>query len=206
MRAWTPFAAVPLLLISLGALPAWAGEGGEKAKMDLVEQLNWWSIGTSIGVFLLLLWVLSKIAWKPILDGLQKREETIKNALDEAAEANEQAKALILQYEAKLDQAREEGQAILEETRRDAQVLRGQIEAEASKKAEETVQRAQREIEQLTAKAWDGLVRDAAAVATQAASKIIQSELSPEGHAAIVSGVVADLAARRATRGGGGQA
>ena len=197
MRAWIPLAVILLLLVSAGAAPAWASDTAEKAQMDLGGQLNWYSIGTSIVVFLVLLWVLSKVAWKPILEGLHQREETIKNALDEAAAANEQAKALILRYEAKLDEAREEGQAILEETRRDAQELRAQIEADASKKADETVLRAKREIEQHTAKAWDGLVRDAASVATQAASQIIQKELTPEGHAAIISSVVADLAHRK---------
>ena len=202
MRAWISTAVILLLLVSAGAAPAWASEGAEKAQLDLGEQLNWPSVITSIVVFLVLLWVLSKVAWKPILEGLHQREETIKKALDDAAAANEQAKALILEYEAKLETAREEGKAILEETRRDAQDLRAQIEADASQKADETVDRAKREIEQITAKAWDGLVRDAASVATQAASQIIQKALSPEGHAEIVSGVVADLAARRARRTG----
>jgi len=204
MRIFLPLAIV-LFLIAVCAAPAFAGdaEAGEKAKLDLLAQLNPWSIITSIVVFLLLLFVLSKVAWKPILEGLQKREDTIKKALDDAAEANEQAKTLIAKYESKLDQAREEGQAILEETRKDAQDLRAQIEADARKRADETVERSKREVEQVFAKAWDELVKDAATVATEAASQIIQQQLTPEGHADIVTNIVNDLAARTSAARGG---
>ena len=191
------FLALLLIMTAAFAAPAWAAdaEAGEKSSLDLFGQLDMISIGTSIGVFIILLFILSKTAWKPILDGLQKREDTIKQALDDAAEANEKAKELIAQYEAKLDQAREEGQAILEETRRDAQELRAQIEADAKEQAEETIARSKREVEQAFHKAWDGLVKDAARVATEAAGMIIQKQLTPEDHAEIVSKVVADVAA-----------
>jgi F-type H+-transporting ATPase subunit b len=205
MRRFIPLALVLFLVVACAA-PAWASdaEAGEKASLDLFGQVTWLSTLTAIGVFVILLIVLSKAAWRPILDGLQKREDTIKKALDDAAEAHEQAKALIAKYEGKLDQAREEGQAILEETRRDAQVLRAQIEADAKAKSEETIARSTREVEQAFAKAWEGLVKDAAAVATEAAGLIIQEQLSPEGHAAIVSKVVSDLSARRNATAGSG--
>lgn len=199
MRILIPIALV-LFLVAVCVSPAWASDaeaGGEKAKLDLAAQINVYSVVVSIVVFVLLLMVLSKVAWKPILAGLQQREDTIRKALDDAAEANEQAKTLIAKYESKLDQAREEGQAILEETRKDAQDLRAQIEADARKRAEETVERSKREVEQVFAKAWDGLVKDAATVATEAASQIIQQQLTPEGHAAIVSKVVGDVTSKR---------
>ena len=84
----------------------------------------------------------------------------------------------------------------LEEARKDAQDLRAQIESEARERADESVERSKREVEQVFHKAWDELVKDAANVATEAASQIIQKELSPEGHAAIVSGVVSELVSR----------
>ena len=98
------------------------------------------------------------------------------------------------------DEAREEGQTVLEAARRDAQELRDQIEADAKVSADETIARSKREIQQTFAKAWDGLVRDAAQVATEAAGQIIQQELTPDGHAAIVSKVVSDLAAKSRSR------
>ncbi len=193
MRTWILRGTLVVLLAAATAAPAWAAE---EPKLDLFAQLNLPAIGTSIVVFLILLVVLSKTAWKPILEGLQKREDTIKKALDDAKDANERAKALIAEYEAKIDHAREEGQAILEEARKDGQDLRAQIENEAKERADETVARSKREVEQVFAKAWDELVKEAANVATEAAGKIIQQELSPEGHSAIVSSVVTELATR----------
>lgn len=184
-----------LLIVCVG--PAWAGgDDGGKAKVDMAAQIKSWAAPTAIGVFLILLIVLSKTAWRPILDGLQKREETIKKALDDAYEAHSSAKALIAEYESKIDHAREEAQEIFDEARRDAQDIRNQIEEDARKRADETVARASREIDQMTHKAWDELVRDAASVATEAASRIIQKELTPEGHASIVASVVSDFAQR----------
>lgn len=189
-------------LIVASATPAFAAEEGEKATLDIFAQLNLPAILTSLTVFVILLVVLSKTAWKPILAGLQQREDTIRKALDDAEEAHEKAKALIAEYEAKIDHAREEAQAIFDEARRDAADIREQIESDARQRADESIERAKREISQVSAKAWDSLVRDAAAMSTEAASRIISRQLTPEGHAEIVAGVVSEFAAKR----DGGQA
>ncbi len=195
-----PIAIVAVLLIACAA-PAFAGEAAEAeggAGLQWGKQLDMRNILTSIGVFVILLIVLGKFAWKPILSGLQQREDTIKKALDDAEAAHEKAKALITEYESKIDHAREEAQAIFDEARRDADDIRAQIEADGKKRADETIERAQREIDQRMSKAWDGLVRDAAAIATEAASQIVEKELSADGHAGLVSGVVSKFASSRA--------
>jgi F-type H+-transporting ATPase subunit b len=211
MRSWIPIAFV-LVLLAVAAAPAWAGDPPAEADgdpgsggLEWGKQLDIKNILTSIGVFLILLFVLAKTAWKPILEGLQTREATIQKALDDAKDAHERAKALIGEYESKLDKAREEAQAIFEETRRDAQDIRAQIEEDARKRADETVERAGREVELMTAKAWDLLVRDSAAIATEAASRIIRKELSPEGHADIVGAVVREFAGSRSGGSGNGE-
>src|SRR5213593_1500709 len=57
----------------------------------------------TVVVFLLLLWVLSKFAWKPMLEGLQRREESIRAALDEAQRAREEAKTLQARFEQEMN-------------------------------------------------------------------------------------------------------
>ncbi len=190
--------AVLLVLFGAIASPAFAGEAGaNEDPLGLEDMLDYKTILVSIVVFGLLLIVLSKTAWRPILDGLQQREATIKKALDDAEAAHAKAKALIAEYEGKIDGAREESQAIFDEARRDAGDISAQIEEDARTRADETVERAKREINQLTTKAWDGLVRDAAALATEAAGKIIEQELSADGHAALVAGVVSKFSESR---------
>lgn len=194
MRTFVLLATVVVIGVAC-ATPAFAAEAGEK-KPTLLD-FDMYALIASIIVFVVLLVVLSKFAWKPILAGLEKREATIQGALDEAKSANEQARDLIAQYESKLEAARQEAAAIAEEARRDAQDIRAQIEADARKTADETVARAKVEIEQASAKAWDQVVRDAASIATEAASRIVSGKLSPEGHAEVVAGVVSDFASKR---------
>jgi F-type H+-transporting ATPase subunit b len=195
-----PIALVAVLLIVCAA-PAFAGDAAEAeggGGLEWGKQLDMRNILTSIIVFLILLFVLGKFAWKPILNGLQQREETIQKALDDAEAAHEKAKVLIAEYESKIDHAREEAQAIFDEARRDADDIRAQIEADGKKRADETIERAQREIDQRMTKAWDLLVRDAASIATEAAGQIIEKELSADGHAGLVAGVVRKFSSSRA--------
>ncbi len=186
-----------LFLLALTASPALAGEGGS----DTLIMPDVWTICITIAVFLVLLIALSKTAWKPILGALKQREETIAKALDDAKAANEKAQEKIAEYEAKIQRAKEEAQEIADEARRDAEEIRKRLQTDAQAEAAAVVERAKREIEQLTAKAWDTIVRDAAGVATEAARRIIDKELTDEGHAAIVADVVSQFA-----RTGGGSA
>jgi len=189
-----------MLLVGVTAAPAWAEAEASGDALGLKDMLSIETILVSIGVFVLLLIVLSKTAWKPILEAMHQREGAIRQALDDAEAAHERAKALIAEYEGKIDKAREESQAIFDEARRDADDIRAQIEKDARERADETVERAKREIGQLTAKAWDGLVREAATLATEAASQIIEKDLTAEDHAGLVAGVVSKFVG---SRGGG---
>ncbi len=201
MRTMLVLTTAILLLVTCVA-PAFAADAADGKKPTLLD-IDMYALIASIIVFVVLLVVLSKTAWKPILAGLKQREDTIQGALDEAKAANEQARDLIAQYESKLEAARQEAAAIADEARRDAQDIKAQIEATARKNADETVARAKVEIDQAAAKAWDGIVRDAASIATEAPGRIVAGKPSPEGHPAIGSGVVSDFAKRRATAGNG---
>ncbi len=183
-----------LAALTLIASPAWAAEGE-------LTHVDPWTVIASIAIFVLLLVVLGKFAWKPILDGLQKREDTIRSALDEAKEANEEAKKVIAMYEAKLEHAKEEAAAIAEEARKDGEDIRARIQQEAKAEREETVARAKREVDQLAAAAWEKIVKDAAEIATTTASRIVQRELDASGHADIASSVVAQFTARESDEG-----
>ncbi len=185
-----------MFMLLITAAPAFAGEGGADAllNIDAVTAI------ITIVVFIILLLVLSKTAWKPILGALKQREETIAKALDDAKAANERAQEKIAEYEAKIQHAKEEAQEIADEARRDADEIRQRMQADAQAESDAMVERAKREIDQLAAKAWENLVRDAAGVSTEAARRIIGKELSDEGHA----GIVADVVSQFARSGGGG--
>jgi F-type H+-transporting ATPase subunit b len=190
---------LPILLV-LAAMPAHAADTGDHAKSSPVD-IDMKTVVMSIAVFVVLLVVLAKYAWGPILNGLKARETTIQRAVDDAQAASEKAQAVVRQYEGKLATAADEARSIMEEGRRDAVALKASIEAEARKVAEETTARAVRDIEQARATAWDSLVRDTAKLATEAAAKIIRKNLDAQGHAALVDEVIAEaIAARRGSK------
>lgn len=199
MRLISRYASFLMFALVVAALPAWAADASDGAKPSLMD-FDPWAAVTAIVVFFLLLAVLGKFAWKPILTGLKSREQRIQDALDEAERANTRAHELIAEYEARLEQAREEAAEIAEEARKDGRDIKAQIEAEGRRVADETVARARVEIEQITATAWERLVRDAAGIATDAAGRIVGRELSPESHAGLVAEVVGEYAASRQGR------
>ncbi len=194
-RWWLPI----LLVLLMPALPALAGEAGA-AKPGLMD-VDPASAIVAIAVFVVLLVVLGKFAWGPILKGLKEREDTIRKAVDDAKAASDRAQAVVQEYEARMAHAAEEAKAILEEAKRDAQALKAQIEASARSEAEAAKQRAVKEIDQARLAAWDTLVRDAAQLATEAASRIVHKSLDAAGHERLVADVVGQVQASRAGKG-----
>ncbi|MFM8385516.1 MAG: F0F1 ATP synthase subunit B [Planctomycetia bacterium] len=194
-RWWLPI----LLVLLMPALPALAGEAGA-AKPGLMD-VDPASAIVAIAVFVVLLVVLGKFAWGPILKGLKEREDTIRKAVDDAKAASDRAQAVVQEYEARMAHAAEEAKAILEEAKRDAQALKAQIEASARSEAEAAKQRAVKEIDQARLAAWDTLVRDAAQLATEAASRIVHKSLDAAGHERLVAEVVGQVQASRAGKG-----
>ncbi len=193
-----------LLIVVLATLvaPAWAGDTSTMAEEEsdlLSANLDKFSIIVAIVTFLVLVFLLTKLAWKPILNGLQAREETIRNAVDDAQKASEEARAYAEEYKAKLDTANEEARRINEEARKNAEVVRRQIEEEAQKQAETTLARSVKEIGQAKQAAMNEILSDVADIATETASKIIQRSLTPEDNAGVIDEVVKDFIKARSS-------
>jgi F-type H+-transporting ATPase subunit b len=90
-------------------------------------------------VFLLLIFLLGKLAWKPILAGLKERETSIQSALDTAEKARQEIAGLKADNEALLKQAREERDRMLREAREAANRMKEEAQAEAKKSADKIV-------------------------------------------------------------------
>lgn len=191
MRQWT----VTLLAVLTLSVPAWAAEDGEQRGLLSLEAAE---VAVAITTFLVLLVVLTKLGWKPILKGLQKREEVIRKALDDAQEANEEALALLAQYQEKMDDSKTEAKAIADAARKDAEVARRRIEEEAQNRAKDTLERSLREIRQAKDTALDDLLKDVASIATETASRIVRRDLTPEDNTKLVDDVVQDFTRSRA--------
>jgi F-type H+-transporting ATPase subunit b len=171
------------------ATPALASEGGGGNIFagDLGNAI--WTVV----VFLVVLVVLGKFAWGPLLAGLQERERFIHDSLAQAKADREAAEARLREYEARLAQARAEATAIVEEGRRDAESVKARIEAKAREEAERMIERARREIGIATDTAVKDLYGLAGRLATDAASRIIRRELSGADHERLVAEAIASI-------------
>ncbi len=169
------------LLIAFPALAAEGGGGGNIFAGDLGNMI--WTLV----IFVLVLLVLGKFAWGPILEGLQGRENFIRESLAEAKADREAAEERLREYEAKLAEARAEATAIVDEGRRDAEVVKQSIETDARDEAQKTVERALREIELAKANAIEEVYGVASGMAVDLASHVIRKELTPEDHARLIN-------------------
>lgn len=142
-------------------------------------------------VFLLLVVILRKFAWKPISEGLEKREHHIAHEIAAAENANAEAKRLLGEYQKKLDASQLEVRAIIDEARRDAEHTAQQIAAKAKADAETEMRRAMREVETAKDQALKELAETAANQALALAGKLLQQKLQPADHARLIDEALA---------------
>jgi F-type H+-transporting ATPase subunit b len=175
----------PLALLA-AAVPAMAAEAGAEAPPSLFAGDLGNSIWTLL-IFVFVLIILGKFAWGPILKTLQARESFIHEALAKAKRDRDEAEARLKEYEERLATARAEATAIVEEGRRDAEVVKRKIEADAKHEGDKMIERAKREIHLATVSATSELYQLTAKLATDLAARVIGRELSAQDHERLIS-------------------
>lgn len=142
-------------------------------------------------VFLVLLAVLSKFAWGPIMQGLDKREEKIAHHIAETDRNHQEAKQLLGDYEKKLAAAQDQVRAMLDEARRDAEHTQQEILAKANADAQAARDRALREVETAKDAAVKELADRSANLAVELAGRIVQAQLKSGDHSRLIADAVA---------------
>lgn len=148
--------------------------------------LVWQQVLTQIVGFLIVLWVLKRFAWKPILTLLEERRQKIKSEFEAAAQRKEEANQLLSSYEAKLKEIDAAARAKITEAVSEAQKIAADIKEEARKEGRELVVRSQAEIAREIAKAKVQLKEDMVAISLTATEKIISQKLDEPGHRRLV--------------------
>ncbi len=128
--------------------------------------------------FSVLMFLLAKFAWKPILGMLNEREKTIADTLNEANKARAEMASLTAKNEELLNQAKEERNLILREAREAAEKVKSDIMAKAQKEAEEKLAQALREIETQKKAAIVEVKNTVGLMALDIAEKVIRKELA----------------------------
>jgi F-type H+-transporting ATPase subunit b len=161
--------------------------------MDLLQPepgLIFWTAVT----FALVLGILWRFAWNPILGALEAREEAIRKTIDDAERLQSEAKTLLEQHEAKLAEARAEGNRILDEARQAGDRLKGDVMDKARTEAEQVMARAHRQLELETDQALETIRNEAASLAVKVAEKVIQRSLTDDDHQRFAEQAVAEIA------------
>ena len=164
------------LLVASASLPeaVWAAAGeGEGGLYDINTGLSFWTLV----VFGILVFLLSKFAWGPILGAVQAREEGIQSAIDKANSANEEAAQLLAEHKAQLADARRQASELIAEGKAAGDTVRREIEEKARVEAQGMVDRARAEIERERDAALDTLRKESVDLALAAAARLMQENL-----------------------------
>ena len=131
-------------------------------------------------IFLLLIFLLAKLAWKPILGSLKEREQSIQQALDSAEQAKKEMASLKADNENLLREAREERDKILKTAREAASRLHDQAQSDAKKNADKIIEDACSVIQTEKNAALRDVKAQVAAFSLEVAEKLIKKNLADD--------------------------
>ena len=165
---------------------ALAASGGEEGHGFSLMQIDPGTILWTIIIFVLVVILLGKLAWKPILKAVNEREKRIKEALEKADRAQADAEKALAGQKQLVDQQRQEAAEFLQKAKEDAQRSGSEIVDKARKEATELTERARRQIEEEKNRAIDEVRSQAVDLALQAAGHLLGKTLDDEGQRSIV--------------------
>jgi len=136
--------------------------------------------------FLVLLLILWKAAWKPIVDALDARAEKVRFEIDNAERTRQEAEKLLNQHKVMMDNAKNESAQIIAKGREEAEKMKNDIVSKASSEARTLADRAKKEIELAKDKALSDIKTEVVLLSTEIASKIIGKNIKPEDQKALL--------------------
>lgn len=150
-----------------------------------------WTVVT----FLILLGLLARFAWRPLLQVLEERERTIRDSLEGARKARVEAEDALRENQELVAGARRETVAIIDQGRREAESLRGEILTQARREAQDLVEQGKRQVRFEQKQVIEQLRRQVADLAIQAAERLIARSLDDKKQRELVEDYVRSLAA-----------
>jgi len=146
--------------------------------------------------FFLLLFLIARYLYRPIMQVLEARTKRIQDGLRAAEEARKDREAAQQEYQLRMEAARREGQALLDRIAKQGEDLRKELEAKAREQAEALIARARAEIQQEREKAVQDLREQVADLAVMAASRIIGDSLDAKKHRELIERTIKEAEIR----------
>ncbi|MCH8928045.1 MAG: F0F1 ATP synthase subunit B [Candidatus Marinimicrobia bacterium] len=160
--------------------------------LDVSVGLVFWSTIT----FLLLLVILKKYLWKPLIDNLDNRERMINESIKNAEEIQKKSEESFEEYNAKLAEAREEVRKVISAGKDSAEKAKAEILEEANKRAAALIDKAKKEIEAEKTGALNEIKKVVVDISLAAAEKVIKSNIRSEDHMRLIEETMKSMAAK----------
>ena len=152
-----------------------------------------WTIVT----FLVLVALLAKFAWRPLLAALDERQQAIRKSLDDARQAKQDLERVHAESAKILEQARKEAESIVASTRTDVNQFREEMRLKAREEAAGIVKNAERQIELETARALQQIRHEAVDISVAIASRLLQRNVTREDNERLIEDTFKQLETSR---------
>lgn len=170
-------------------LAATAEEGGGNGLVSPNTGVMIWTLIA----FVITILVLRKFAFPAIADALDQRQRAIEEAIDHANRTKEEADALLVDYRARLTEARAQADDIVEKARKTAENQQAEALERARVQREDIIEQAQRDIEFATAKAKQDLRREVADLTVLATERITRRSLTGDDQQRLLDEALGEL-------------
>ncbi len=157
--------------------------------------VNLFSFLWQLFAFLVLLFVLRKYAYRPVMNMLDERANRIRNSMETAERVQREMAEMEQRSRQMLEQSRRESQAVITQAQQTAERIQAQAQESARNQANEIVSRAQVEINRERVEAMAQLRREVADLAITAASRVVRRELDPQTHIRLINETLAESGA-----------
>lgn len=182
-----------LIVLLCSCADLFASDAATEAEVSAASKIFSGYFGESIWTliwFAVLVFVLKKVAWKPLLAGLQAREDHITTQIKNAEDTRQEAKNTLERYQKKLADADVEGKALVNQQMMSAQAKAQDLMEKARKEAEQIKLRAKEDIDRARQTAENNLVKEAGSMVFELGSEILGRSISAEDNERLIDEAV----------------
>jgi F-type H+-transporting ATPase subunit b len=155
--------------------------------------INWYLLISQLINFGLLAFLLIYFLYRPVLNALHNRQMRIQESIENAEQVKQQLARAQQDYEARLNEARQEAAQIVAQASERAQAVRDEIIAQAREEAERIQAEARQQVQQEREQMLRGLQSQLANIVVQTASTVVGQELDGRRHDRLIEKAIADL-------------
>jgi F-type H+-transporting ATPase subunit b len=181
------------LLGYIAPLAAEAAEHGEESGGSFLVSPGLGLMIWTLVLFLITMWVLSKVAFPKIQEALDKRAKTIAESIDAAERQRKESDELLSEYRARLAEAREQADDIMVRARKSAETAEAEAAAAGKEKREELVEAAKRDIEAETRRSLDQIRQEVADLTVLATERVTRKSLTGEDQKRLVEEALSEV-------------